>query len=149
MEGHGERTEHGTDPKEESEKRRQGAPSGKSDEGPEERNERKAQDERNGKHHSTWRRKRETRNGKDTEEMMQSSGPKDKKQSAHDDDTRHGIQTTSPGNSPEWKLFGSGQADEPLPKRIRRCGRIARDTKCSQTKHVEVLVKAMEVGLSE
>ena len=61
---------------------------------------------------------RETRDGEDTEERTQSSGPKDEKQSAHDDDTRHGIQTTSPGNSPRWKLFGSGQANEPLPKRI-------------------------------
>ena len=154
-EGHGERTEHGTDPKEESEKRKQGAPSEKSEEGPEERSERKAQEERNGKHHSTWsgkkqwRRKRETRNGEDMEEKTQSSGLKDEKQSAHDDDTRHGIQTTSPGNLPMWTLFSSRQADEPLLKRIRRSGRIARNTKCSQTKHVEVLVKVMEVELSE
>ena len=80
---------------------------------------------------------------------MQSLGRKDEKQNGHDDDTRHGRQTTLSGNSPRWKLVGSEQADEPPPKRSRRSGQIARDTKGSQTKHVEVLVKAMEVGLSE
>ena len=155
MEDHGEKRGHGTDPKEGPEKRREGAPNEKSEEGPGEQSERKAQEEQNGRHHSTWsgkkqwKRKRETRNSEGTEEKKQSSGPKDEKQSAHDDGTRLGRQTTSPDNSLGWKPFGSGQADEPLPKRIRRIARIVRDTKCSQTKHVEVLAKTMEVGLSD
>ena len=84
-----------------------------------------------------------------TREKTRFSEPKDRKQSDHDADTKSDKPSISLGSSLWWSRVGSGQADEPLPKRNRSFLQIALDTRRSQAKHGEVLVKTMEVELSE
>ena len=57
-----------------------------------------------------------TENGEGIKGKKQSSELKAERRNDHDGDTKHVRPTIWLGNLCGWKLIGSGQVDEPLPK---------------------------------
>ena len=122
MEDHGEKRGHGTDPKEGPEKRREGAPNEKSEEGPGEQSERKAQEEQNGRHHSTWSGKKQwkRKRGQGTAKVQK------KRSNLRDRRTRNRVpMTTAPGSvdRPLRLIIHSGGSPSAAGKLTSHCQR--------------------------